>query len=844
MNKKLNFKDLKTPIFVVLFSFVVLMVVCVSMWWKIHNIIDKQIETHISENVEMIADVVNNYFGSELQVLSEVSVYVDLQTGKMENFLKEEEGVSYGVLRIDGNVACGESLDFSKYKGIFEAIHGNMSVSCGKDGTVLFAVPVYSGDNVKYVLYKLYEGHVLASKMNIGCYDGDGVCAIVDIDGNVVLQMEEIPLEISYLTEDRNSAVIREMREKMNINTASAVINKEGESKDIFFAAETDYPGLYIVGYVPRELVASNIYLIVPLVLWCFGLLWLLLIIVAIYLLGTEKKVKESDALRQAKQMAEQANHAKSDFLANMSHEIRTPINAVIGMNEMILRECKDKEIIEYANNIEIASHNLLSIINDVLDFSKIESGKMEIVAKEYKLGELLNDVAMMIELKARQKSLHFSVDVDNNLPGILCGDDVRIKQILINLLNNAVKYTKQGEVKLKVGGKMNAAKTEVELLCSIEDTGIGIHDEDISKLFKEFQRLDLETNRNIEGTGLGLAITHNLACMMGGTLEVESVYGKGSIFTVHIKQTVISQEPIGDFEKKYRHVVSSQFKYASSFVAPTAKILIVDDNEMNLKVAQGLLKNTQLQITTCESGLRALELMCEEEYDAIFLDHMMPGIDGVETLKRSKTMPENKNKDVAIIALTANAISGASEAYLAEGFTDYVSKPIAGNALEDVLRKYLPKSKIRVVEKEMSEETELTEVEEIETKENLIDYELGMKYSAGSKELYGKILSIFCEQHMEKKDKLQDLFDMQNWNEYTVHIHALKSNALNIGSEKLSSLCLQLEMAGKKVRAAEDVEESTDYIVNNHMVAMKMYDEVVQIAKEYCTENIGEIGN
>lgn len=839
MSKRLNFKEIKMPIFVVLFSFLVLMLVCVSMWWKIHSIIDKQVEEHISGDGQRIADIVNNYFESELQVLSEVTIYVDRQTGMMEDFLTEEEGVSYGVLRIDGQVVCGEPLDFSEYRGVFEAIHGNMSVSCGKDATVLFAVPVYSGENVKYVLYKLYEGSVLEKKIDIDCYEGKGICAIVDIDGNVVLQMAEVPLEKSVLTEEKNKAAIKAIREKMNIRTSAAAINKKDDDKEVLYVSETDYSGLYIVGYVPLELVASNIYLIVPLVIWCFGLLWLLLIIVAIYLMGTEKKVKESDALRQAKQIAEQANRAKSDFLANMSHEIRTPINAVVGMNEMILRECKDEEILEYANNIEIASHNLLSIISDVLDFSKIESGNMEIVDKEYKLGELLNDVAMMIELKAKQKALSFKIDVDKELPSVLYGDDVRIKQILINLLNNAVKYTNVGEVKLNVSGKMNN-KTEVELFCTIEDTGIGIHEEDISRLFKEFQRLDLETNRNIEGTGLGLAITHSLVSMMNGTLEVESVYGKGSTFTVHIKQAVISEEKIGDFEKKYRNAVNSQYKYATSFVAPTASVLIVDDNEMNLQVVQGLLKNTQIQITTCESGLKALELMCEKEYDVIFLDHMMPGIDGVETLKRSRQMAENKNKGVAIIALTANAISGARETYLAEGFTDYISKPIAGTSLEDVLKKYLAKDKICMVEQGMLEEKETSEKQESGAEDMLIDYELGMKYCAGSEEIYGKILGIFCEQYIEKKIGLQSLFDANNWNDYTVQIHALKSNALNIGSEILSSLCLQLEMAGKKIRAAEDVEQNIDYIVNNHPVAMKMYDKVVQLAKEYCKGKYG----
>lgn len=833
MSKRWSFRDIKTPIFVILFSFLVLMVVCISMWWKMQNIIDKQLEEHISEDGEYIADIINNYFGSELQVLSEISSFVNMKTGMLECTLQEEKGVSYGVLKIDGQVVCGEPLAFTEYKGIFDAIHGNASVSCGNDSTVLFTVPVYSGYNVKYVLYKLYEGQVLAEQMDIECYDEYGVFAIVDIDGNMVLQMKEQELALSFFTDSINEAAVKEIQKKMNVNSAAASISRDGEVNHVLFASETDYTSLYIVGYVPLEYVASNITLIVPLVLWCFGLLWLLLVIVAIYLMGTEKKVKESEALRQAKRIAEQANHAKSDFLANMSHEIRTPINAVVGMNEMILRECGDEKILEYANNIEIASHNLLSIISDVLDFSKIESGKMEIVDCEYKLGELLKDVCMMIELKAKKKGLQFGIEVDEMLPCVLFGDEVRIKQVLINLLNNAVKYTKRGKVRLKVTGSVNQEDT-AEIVWVVEDTGIGIQKEDISKLFREFQRLDLDTNRNIEGTGLGLAITHNLVNMMGGSLEVESVYGEGSVFTVRMKQKVLSKDVIGDFEKNYRHMVNNEYKYSVSFVAPTAKVLVVDDNQMNLQVVQSLLKKTQLQIVTCESGSGALELMCEEKFDAILLDHMMPGMDGLETLRRAKQMPENKNKDVAVIALTANAISGAREMYISKGFTDYISKPIEGTLLENKLKKYLPEEKVQDVALEEQKKAEVSEENAAEKEEKLIDYAVGMKYCAGSEEIYRKIMSIFCEQYEEKRAGLQRLFDCEDWDGYTVQIHALKSNALNIGAEKLSSLCLQLEMAGKKIRASEEVEQNVDYIKNNHIFAMQTYEEVVKVAKEY----------
>jgi signal transduction histidine kinase len=347
----------------------------------------------------------------------------------------------------------------------------------------------------------------------------------------------------------------------MNVSFSAAVHGKSGFGDNVLFAAETDYQNLYIRGYVPVENVSGDISLIIPLVLWCFGLLWLLLVIVIVYLMSAEKKARESDEFRQAKLIAEKANQAKSDFLANMSHEIRTPINAVMGMNEMILRESKDKSVLEYASNIKSASRNLVNIINDILDFSKIESGKMEIYEHNYKLGELLNDVITMVELRAQKKGLTFELQVEESLPEELYGDDNRIKQIMLNLLNNAVKYTNEGTVRFKVSGITAMDNRKVLLKVAVEDTGIGIREEEIEVLFKGFQRLDLEKNRNIEGTGLGLAITQNLAAMMNGKIEVESTYGKGSVFTLKLEQIVIGGKQIGNFDERYRKTARCCFE-------------------------------------------------------------------------------------------------------------------------------------------------------------------------------------------------------------------------------------------------------------------------------------------
>ncbi|MBO5032076.1 MAG: response regulator [Lachnospiraceae bacterium] len=393
--------------------------------------------------------------------------------------------------------------------------------------------------------------------------------------------------------------------------------------------------------------------------------------------------------LEKQKAIAEHANQAKSDFLARMSHEIRTPINSVLGMNEMILRDSTEPVVKRYAMNIKTSANSLLGIINDILDSSKIESGKMEILPVEYDLDSLLNDVVSMIYAKAKDKELRFEVNVNEKLPNKLYGDDVRIRQVLVNLLTNAVKYTHEGSVMLSVDGK--SIGDSLLLFCEVKDTGIGIKEEDLPRIFQTFERVDEKRNRNIEGTGLGMNIVQSLLELMGTELKAESVYGSGTTFYFELSQKIISEEPIGNFRETVEKL-GEEYQYKSLFKAPQAKILVVDDNEINRMVFTCMLLDTQIQVTEAESGIKALKLVEKERFDMIFLDYMMPELDGVETLHKMRNMEHNLSKAAPVIILTANAVTGAKEQYLAEGFDDYLSKPIIPEKLEQMIKDRLPK--------------------------------------------------------------------------------------------------------------------------------------------------------
>ena len=560
----------------------------------------------------------------------------------------------------------------------------------------------------------------------------------------------------------------------------------------------------------------------------------------------------QDNQLDQALEVEKAKNEAKTNFVANMSHEIRTPVNSILGLNELILRETDEKQTREYAENIRASGEVLLKLISDIIDFSKIEANKLEIISAEYELSSVITDLVSMVSRKAEEKHIELLVDIDENMPHLLFGDELRVKQCILNVLNNAVKYTEKGSVTLKIGFERIDAG-QIFLNVSVMDTGIGIREDELERLFNKFERLDEQRNRTIEGSGLGLSIVGMLLQKMDSKLEVESEYGKGSTFSFRLKQQVIWWEKIGNFNERYNKLIHTTKPYRESFRAPGADVLVVDDTRMNLIVFEGLLKKTEVKIDTAMSGKEMLEKVRKKHYDVIFLDHRMPEMSGVEAFHAMQQMDDCKCSGVPVVALTANVVSGAKEYYLKGGFSAYLSKPIVSKELEQILTQLLPSEKLDFdfsekdsAESEESEEDQFSNLKGISLHTAL--------QNCGSLEVFMVAIREYYANIGKRADDIERYAKTRDFKNYTIQVHALKSSSKLIGAIELSEQAAYLEKCGDEQNESEinaktagmlelyrsyidklsSLDEQSDNDAGKELLPMERYKEALDAIKEF----------
>ncbi len=796
---------------------------------RLTGIMRGYIESQVCEQADRMASVVSEKLYRETDQLHYIARIIENHGGHVVDAVSSDSiHRKMGVQTLAGTALSGEALDVMIFPGIQEAFRGVSSISYIKNEGLLFSSPVYNKKNVRYVIYELFDDYAMKENLSLLSDDSRKI-VITTRAGDIIMPFSDVTNNEAAYFESRNYRdIYNDLSQRMELNSSAAGFYSVSGERKIFFTADIPYTPFRLRGYMEPDIMTAGILDASNIVVFAFVFLLVLYAIGSLYLIIATEKAEESDELRLAKQQAEEANRAKSDFLASMSHEIRTPINAVLGMDEMIIRESDNEHILEYATNINNAGKSLLNLVNDILDFSKIEAGKMEILKDEYKTSFMITDLVNMIAVRAHNKGLEFIVNADPALPAVLFGDEDRVKQCILNLLTNAVKYTEKGSVTFDLNFSKNSDR-DIILEVSVKDTGIGIRPEDQVKLFSPFERVDMQKNRNIEGTGLGLSIVQNLLHIMDSKLELNSEYGKGSTFSFRLKQEVADWKSMGNFAEAYKKSVLTQNKYTELFRAPDAAILVVDDTEMNLTVFKGLLKKTRINIDTATSGNDALKMVRGRHYDMMFIDHRMPVMDGIDTLKAMNELKDNKSLGVPCIAFTANAGAGSKEKYRKYGFDDYISKPVSPSELEELIIRYLPPEKIELIDADEVAAEDVREEMRNEDQDFINAYQAaeGLSYnvaiaSCGDVSVLKDSAITFYKTIDERAAEIRGFMEKEEVADYTIKVHALKSSARIVGAVDLSIKAEYLERCGNEGNI-DEIKKRTDDLLTDYLALKRV---------------------
>lgn len=777
----------------------------ILLFARLNTVANNYAENLVEMQARSLTDLASQRLSSRTNELSRVAWY--LRDGAVEEermgdvsdrLLPSVNESIMGIVRLGGSAVSGKPMPPSEYPAIQNAFRGNSTVRYSQKEGIMFAAPIYNEDRIKYAMYELFDDDALLEGFGTDYFNGKASYMLADDAQQVVISGYEQAL----VTVDGVEMSFSRLAADMMRSGFGVQRLKVSSMEDIFFfVSEMDQPNIFIFGVVPYDAVSSNLTSFVGTVFLVFLALMVLFCIGAVQIVRMESKAREGDELRRAKESVEAAYSSKSRFLANMSHELRTPLNAIMGMDEMILRQSTDSYIREWAMDIKSASQILLALINDVLDFTKIESGMLTIQPGEYKLVSMIRELNLLSENRARAKSLDFELDIQPELPVAMIGDDLRLQQILTNLLTNALKYTRYGSVTLHISQKSRKGNTIV-LHCAVIDTGSGIKSEDIEKLMQltPFTRVDENRNRNVEGSGLGLPIIINLLRLMGSELKVQSEYGRGSTFWFDVEQQVVDDTPIGNIRDRLDDEVK-EYSHRTVCYAPKAHVMVVDDNAFNRKIFVNLLRDTKIQVTSVSSGAKCLQLAQQEHFDLIFMDHLMPEMDGMETLRRLRRLPDNLCEDTPVIALTANVYNGAQEQYVALGFDAFLAKPIASDRLETLLMKMLPAeyleeppadllTKSADMTQDFAPQDELPEIDGV----NWGFAQLNIKDSQLLWDAFCDFYESLDGEMGEITELADNVSDENSLKNYRTRVHSIKSTSAMVGILSISEMARLLE--------------------------------------------------